>query len=111
LGEQASRTVVCICDICSGVRAIRFLRSVFATARFFLVTVDAFFLGSSTRWTFEGLHYVYLPAPTVVRDFEQLTMSGTEATGALSMGPSAGYISILKLVKFNFIFAMISMLL
>ena len=37
-------------------------------------------------------------------------MSGTGVTGALSMGTSAGYISILKLVKFNLIFAMISML-
>ena len=37
----------------------------------------------------------------MVRDFEQLTMSGSRATGALSMGTSAGYISILKLVKFN----------
>jgi hypothetical protein len=92
---------------------IRFLESVFATARFFLVTADVFFffLGSSTsRWTFDGLHCVHLPAPTLVRDYEQLTMSGTEATGALSMGPSVGYISILKLVKFNLIFAMISML-
>ncbi|XP_066333656.1 uncharacterized protein [Miscanthus floridulus] len=34
-------------------------------------------------------------------------MSGTGATGALSMSSSAGYISILKLVKFNLIFAMI----
>ena len=47
---------------------------------------------------------------TVVRDFEQLTMSGNGATGALSMGPSAGYISIFELIKFNLIFAMISML-
>ena len=46
----------------------------------------------------------------VVHDFEQLTMSGSGATGALSMGPSAGYISILKLVKFNLFFAMISMM-
>jgi hypothetical protein len=37
-------------------------------------------------------------------------MSGTGATGALSMGPSIGYISILKLVKFNLIFVMMSML-
>ena len=46
----------------------------------------------------------------MVRDFEQLTMSGSGATGALSMGPSAGYISILKLVKFNLFSAMISMM-
>jgi hypothetical protein len=56
-------------DTCSGVRAIRFLGSVSATARFFLVTADIlfFFLGSSTfRWTFEGLHCEHRPASTVV---------------------------------------------
>jgi hypothetical protein len=37
-------------------------------------------------------------------------MSGSGATGALSMGPSAGYMSILKLVKFNLFFTMISMM-
>ena len=47
---------------------------------------------------------------TVVRDFEQLTMSGSRATGALSMGLSIGYISILKLVKFNLFFGTISMM-
>jgi hypothetical protein len=94
------------------VQAIRFLGSVFTTARFFLVIADVFFfLESSTSWwTFKGLHCVHLSAPTVVRDFEQLTMSGTGATGALSIGPSAGYISILKLVKFNLIFVMTSLL-
>jgi len=113
LGEQAYETAIYIYDICSGVRAIRFLGSVFATARFFLVTADIifFFLGSFTsRWMFEGLHCIHLPAPTVVHDFEQLTMSGTGATGALTMGPSPGYISILKFVKFNLFFALISML-
>ena len=64
----------------------------------------------TSRWTFEGLHCVHLRAQTVFHDFEQLTMSETRATGALSMGPSAGYISIIKLVKFNLIFVMISML-
>ena len=45
---------------------------------------------------FVGLHYEHRPASTVVRDFEQRTMS-TSANGAsdaLSMGPSAGYILI-----------------
>jgi hypothetical protein len=37
---------------------------------------------STSRWTFKGRHYVHLPAPTVVRNFEQLTMSKFEATGA-----------------------------
>ena len=42
---------------------------------------------------FVGLHCEHRPAPTVVRDFEQRTMS-TSANGAsdaLGMGPSAGY--------------------
>jgi hypothetical protein len=37
-------------------------------------------------------------------------MSGNGATGSLSISPSTGYISILELVNFNLIFAMISML-
>jgi hypothetical protein len=37
-------------------------------------------------------------------------MSGSGATAALSMGPSAGYMSILKLVKFNLFFTIISMM-
>ena len=43
-----------------------------------------------------GLHCEHRPAPTVVRDFNQPTMS-TSANGAsdaLGMGPSAGYILI-----------------
>ena len=42
---------------------------------------------------FVGLHCEHRPAPTVVHDFEQRTMS-TSANGAsdtLGMGPSAGY--------------------
>ena len=42
---------------------------------------------------FVGLHCKHRPAPTVVRDFEQRTIS-TSANGAsdaLGMGPSAGY--------------------
>ena len=42
---------------------------------------------------FVGLYYEHRPAPTVVHDFEQRTMS-TSANGAsdaLGMGPSAGY--------------------
>ena len=46
----------------------------------------------------------------MVCDFEQLTMSGSRASGVLSKGPSAGYISILKLVKFNLFSAMISVM-
>jgi hypothetical protein len=49
----------------------------------------------------------------VVREFKQRIMmtSANGATGALSMGSSARYNSILKFVKFNIIFfAMISML-
>jgi len=101
---------------CSGEQAIRFLGSVYATARFFLVTADVFsffFLGSSiSRWTFEGLHCEHRPASIVVCYIEQHTMSTrvNGATGALSMGPSAGYISIFELVKFNLIFVMIGML-
>ena len=43
--------------------------------------------------SFVGLHYEHLPASTVVRDFEQRTMStsANEASDALGMGPSAGY--------------------
>jgi hypothetical protein len=37
-------------------------------------------------------------------------MSGSGATDGLSMGPSAWYISILKLVKFNLFFVMISIM-
>jgi hypothetical protein len=71
------------------------------------------FLGSTSstsRWTFKGRHCVHLPVSTVVRDFDQLTMSGNGATVALSMSPSVRYISILKLVKFNLFYVMISML-
>ena len=45
---------------------------------------------------FVGLHCEHRPTPTVVRDFEQRTMS-TSANGAsdaLGMGPSSGYILI-----------------
>ena len=42
---------------------------------------------------FVGLHCEHRPAPTVVRDFEQRTMSTSVngASDALGMGPSAGY--------------------
>ena len=46
---------------------------------------------------FVGLHCEHGPAPTVIREFEQRTMS-TSANGAsdaLGMGPSAGYSLIL----------------
>ena len=100
-------------DTCSGVRVIRFLGSVSMTTRFFLMIADIFFfLGSSTsRWTFEGLQCEHRPALTMVRDIKQRTMSTSVrgATGALSMGPSAGYNSILEFVKFNIFSAMIYM--
>ena len=39
-----------------------------------------------------GLYCEYLPASTVVHDFEQRTISGANgASDALGMGPSAGY--------------------
>ena len=83
-------------------QAIRFLGSVSATAPRLRLHRNVFisFL-VSYRWTFEGRHCVHLPTSTRVRDFEQLTMSGNGATGALSLSPSAGYIFILELVKFN----------
>ena len=42
---------------------------------------------------FVGLHCEHRPAPTVVHDFKQRTMStsANEASDALGMGPSAGY--------------------
>ena len=54
--------------------------------------------------SFVGLHCEHRPAPTVVRDFEQRTMS-TSANGAsdaLGMGPSAGY-SLIFLIKITVI--------
>ena len=51
---------------------------------------------------FVGLHCEHLPASTVVRDFEQRTMS-TSANGAsdaLGMGPSAGYSLIYLITVF-----------
>ena len=49
-----------------------------------------------------GLHCEHRPASTVVRDFEQRTMS-TSANGAsdaLGMGPSARYILIFVITAF-----------
>jgi hypothetical protein len=62
---------------------------------------------------FAGLHYVHHPAPTVVCDFDQRTMSTCAhgATRALSMGPSTEYISVLTVsifIKFFVLFNMIS---
>ena len=54
---------------------------------------------------FVGLHCEYLPASTVVRDFEQRTMS-TSANGAfdtLGMGPSAGY-SLISVISVLYVF-------
>jgi hypothetical protein len=109
LGEQAfGQLLGCVWPI-------RFLESVSETARRFPLHRNVFIsflvLPFLPRIGFvyfpmdiRGWHGVHLPAPTVVRDFEQLTISGFGATCALSMGPSTGYISILKLVKFNLFF-------
>ena len=85
-------------NLARGVRRLGFWRAIHdcsSTYAFFLVVIA---LG--TRLLpgdpFMGLHYEYRPAPTVVRDFEQRTIS-TSANGAsdtLGMGPSAGYILI-----------------
>ena len=63
---------------------------------------------------FVGLHCEHLPASTVVRDFEQRTMS-TSANGAsdaLGMGPSAGYslISVISVLCVFTIFTSMSSL-
>ena len=88
---------------CTGVRAIRFLGSVFATAR--VICLSSCFvrrlpeltrpgaLLPGDRRPFEGLHSVHLPAPTSYGYIEQThEMSRVNgATGVLSIGPSAGY--------------------
>ena len=114
VGEQASRTGVCVetlARVCAGDQIfgerLRDCSPSSSSPSWWCL----YFLGSASstfRWTFEGRHYVHLPTLTAVHDFEQLTMSGSRATGALSMGPSAGYISVLKLVKFDLFSAMIS---
>ena len=57
------------------------------------------------------MHCEYLPASTVVRDFEQHTMMThvNEAISALSIDPSAGYNNPSNFVKFYIVFVMISM--
>jgi hypothetical protein len=115
LVEQASGTTVCICVTCSGVWAIRFLGSIFTPAHFFLVSANIifFFFGSSaSQRTFEGLHCEHRPASTVVRYFEQHTMSThvNGATGALSMGPFAGYTSNLTVSIFSKVFVLLNMI-
>ena len=58
-----------------------------------------------------GLHYEHLPASTVVRDFEQRTIS-TSANGAsdaLGMGPSVGYSLISVITVFCILTVSISM--
>ena len=59
---------------------------------------------SSSWWTFAGLHCKHLPASTVVRYFEQHTMSTSAngAAGAFSTSPSSGYIP----KRLHFIFSM-----
>jgi hypothetical protein len=99
---------------CTGVRAIRFLGSVFATARVICFVqllrstssrVDASCCSSSRR-PFEGLHSVHLPAPTSYGYIEQThEMSRVNgATGALSIGPSAGYTLFFVFVHVSLLF-------
>ena len=59
---------------------------------------------SSSWWPFAGLHCEHLPAPTVVRYFEQRTMSTSAngAAGAFGTGPSSGY----SLIRLFFVFSM-----
>ena len=95
-------------DTCSGVRAIRFLGSVFRDCSFprigeigyFLLPRIGFILVdkqsatlSSSWWTFVGLHCEHLPVSTVVRYFKQRTMSTSAngAAGAFGIGPSSEY--------------------
>jgi hypothetical protein len=96
---------------CTGVRAIRFLGSVFATARVICLSssspsrVDACYCSSSRR-PFEGLHNVHLPAPTSYGYIEQThEMSHVNgATDALSIGPSAGYTLFFVFVHVSLLF-------
>jgi hypothetical protein len=101
---------------CMGVRAIRFLGSVFATAR--VICLSSCFvrrlpeltrpaaLLPGDRRPFEGLHSVHLPAPTSYGYIEQThEMSRVNgATGALSIGPSAGYTLFFVFVHVSLLF-------
>ena len=59
---------------------------------------------------FVGLHYEHRPALTVVRDFEQRTMSSANgASDALGMVPSAGYSLISVITVFCILTVSISM--
>jgi hypothetical protein len=90
----ASEALV-VYDPCSGSTTIRFLRSDYATARSRLAA-------SSSSGRGQELHCDHLPASTAVHDFEQRTMatSANEASDALGMGPSAGYIIFSSLYQF-----------
>jgi hypothetical protein len=112
VGRAGLRNCRLSSDTCSGVWMIRFLGSISVTTRFFLVIADIFFFGSSTScWTFEGLHCEHRPTSIVVRDIEHCTVSTSMhgVVGALSMGLSAGYNSILEFLKVNIFSAMICM--
>jgi hypothetical protein len=71
---------------CTGVRAISFLGSVLATARFIRS-------GSLSSTPFEGAHYVHLPTSSscdyIKHTHEMSRVNG--ATDAFSIGPSIGY--------------------
>jgi hypothetical protein len=78
-------------DTCTSVRAIRFLGSILATARFVLSSnADQ---SSSSPTPFEGLHCVHLHVSIayvyIEHTHEMSRVNG--ATDALSIDPSAGY--------------------
>jgi hypothetical protein len=84
---------------CTGVRAIRFLGTVLATARFIRSS-------SSSSASFEGLHCVHLPASIsydyIEHTHEMSRMNG--ATDVLSIGPSRGYFLFSIYVHVSFLF-------
>jgi hypothetical protein len=89
-------------DTCTGVRAIRFLGSVLATARFICSTnVD-----QSSPAPFEGLHCVHLSASTAY-DYIKHTHEMSRVNGdivALSIRPSVRYTLFLAIVHVLLLF-------
>jgi hypothetical protein len=81
LRNRRSQRYTCTC-----VRAIRFLGSILATARFIRS-------GSSSSTLFEGLHYVHLPASSTydyIEHTQEMSLMN-EASDALSIGPSTRF--------------------
>jgi hypothetical protein len=106
VGEHASEIVLRRGTL-ARMRAIRFLGSVLATARFIRSTSAASSTsGSSWSAPFEGLHCVHLPALNLYGYIEQKhEMSRVNgATDALSIGPSAGYFLFSVLVHVPILF-------